>query len=101
MIQPPGLGGNPSAGHFRRAQGERLLDGILGEVDVAEHPDQRGHRSTRLLAEDPADQRVIDDRQGQPPAVSTNGQTSIGDEISLVTFAAHLSASSRSAASMM
>ena len=51
---------------------------------------------TGLLADDPADQRVVGDRQGQPPAVFAKGQTSIGDEISLVTFDAQPSASSRS-----
>ena len=88
-------------GPLPQGEGERLLDRVLGEIDVAEDPDQGGHRPTGLLAEDPADQRVIDDGQDQPPAVSTNGQTSIGDEISLVTFVAQPSAASRSAASMM
>ena len=64
VIQPPGFGGRPSTGHFRSAIGEGLLDRVLGEVDVAEDADQGGHRPTGLLAEDPADQRVVDDGQG-------------------------------------
>ena len=35
--------------------GEGLLNRILGDVDVAENPDQSGHRAPGLLAEDPAD----------------------------------------------
>ena len=62
VIQPPGLGGRPSAGHFRRATANASR--VLGEIDVAEDSDQGGHRSTGLLAEDPADQRVVDDGQG-------------------------------------
>ena len=84
-----------------QSEGEGLLDRILGQIDVAEDADQGGDRPTGLLTEDPADQRVIDDRQDQPPAVSAKGHTSIGDEISLVTFVAQPRAASRSAASMM
>jgi hypothetical protein len=82
-------------------EGERLLNRVLGEIDVAEDPDQGSHRPTGLLAEDPADQCFIDDEQVQPPSVAAKGQTSIGEEITLVTFDAQPSAPSRSAASMM
>ena len=50
-------------GPLPQGEGEGLLDRVLGEVDVAEDADQGGHRPTGLLAEDPADQRVVDDRQ--------------------------------------
>ena len=41
-------------GPLSKSEGERLLDRVLGDVDVAEDADQCGHRSTGLLAEDPA-----------------------------------------------
>jgi len=96
---PPGFGGNPSALHLRRAENECLLDRILGQ-SMSPNVRTRLAPTDRTPREDPADQRLIDDRQRQP-AVSTKGQTSIGDEISRVTFDAQPSASSRSAASMM
>ena len=50
-IQAPGLGGQPESGHLSTAMRERLLNRILGDVDVAEGADQRGDRTARLLAE--------------------------------------------------
>ena len=83
-------------------QGEGLLDRVLCKIDVAEDADQRGHRASGLLAEDQADPSFIDVRHvRQPPAVSAKGQTSMGEEMSRVTSDAQLSASSKSAASMM
>src|SRR5215216_3731804 len=43
-----------------QGDGERLLHGVLGEVDVTEDPDQGGHRPAGLLAEDPADLGLVD-----------------------------------------
>jgi hypothetical protein len=40
------------------------LDCVLGEVDVAEGADQGGDRSAGLLAEDPADRRVVEPGDG-------------------------------------
>jgi len=40
------------------------LDRVLGEVDVAEGADQSGDRSTGLLAEDPADRRIVEPGDG-------------------------------------
>jgi len=44
---------------------KRLLDRILGEVDVAEGADQGGDRSAGLLAEDPADRRFVEPGDGR------------------------------------
>jgi hypothetical protein len=65
-----GSGRDPAARVGRQAiarpggqgDGERLLDCVLGEVDVAEGADQGGDRSAGLLAEDPADCRVVEPR---------------------------------------
>ena len=101
VIQPPGLGGNPSAGHFRRARANAswtassarsMSPKILIRV-ATDRP--ASSRNIRPISASSTSGNV------QPPTVSTNGHTSIGDEISLVTFAAQPSASSRSAASMM
>jgi hypothetical protein len=48
------------------AQGdrERLLHGVLGEVDVTEDPDQGGHRLAGLLAEDPAHLGAVEPGRG-------------------------------------
>jgi len=43
-----------------QCDGERLLDCVLGEVDVGEGADQGGDRSAGLLAEDPADRRFVE-----------------------------------------
>jgi hypothetical protein len=47
-----------------QGDGERLLDCVLGEVDVAEGADQGGDRSAGLLAEDPADSRFVEPGDG-------------------------------------
>jgi hypothetical protein len=67
-----GSGRDPAARVGRQAvarpgaqgDGERLLDCVLGEVDVAEGADQDGDRSTGLLAEDPADRRFVEPGDG-------------------------------------
>jgi hypothetical protein len=64
----PGIRRQTVGRPFPQSEGEGLLDRILSEVDVAEDADQGGDRPTGLLPEDPADQRVIDDWQRQPPA---------------------------------
>ena len=67
-----GRGRDPAARVGRQAvarpraqgDGERLLDCVLGEVDVAEGADQGGDRSAGLLAEDPADCRFVEPGDG-------------------------------------
>ena len=71
VIQPPGLGGTPSARPLAQGDGERLLDRILGDVDVAEGADQGGDRSAGLLAEDPADLGLVDLGCGVSVALSS------------------------------
>jgi hypothetical protein len=39
---------------------ERLLHGVLGDVDITAEPDHRRQRPAELLPEDPADDRVVD-----------------------------------------
>ena len=64
----PCSGRDPAAWVWRQAvdrpalkgDRERVLDSILGDVDVAEAPDESGDGSTGLLAEDPADLRGVD-----------------------------------------
>ena len=60
VIQPPGLGGRPSRRPPAQRDGERVLDRILGDVDVAEDADQGGHRSAGLLAKDLADLGLVE-----------------------------------------
>lgn len=101
VIQPPGFGGSPPAGHFRNASANaswtassaRSMSPKIRIRVATERPD-----SSRKIRPISASSSMGND---QPPAVSTNGQTSIGDEISRVTFDAQPRASSRSAASMM
>ena len=64
MIHPAGLGGSPAAGHRLDRLGERVLDRLLGDVDVAEDAGQDGHRAAVLLAEDALDRRRA--RPGTP-----------------------------------
>jgi hypothetical protein len=66
-----GGGGDPGAGVRRqpglrpgRGRGqEGLLDRLLGQVDAAEDPDERGDRPAGLRAEDPADLVAVDAAQ--------------------------------------
>ena len=62
--RPVAGGGDDPAGRARRqagrrpalhGRGERVLDRLLGDVDVAEDADQDGHRAAVLRAEDPLD----------------------------------------------
>jgi hypothetical protein len=92
---------------------ERVLDGLLGEIEVAQDADQRGDRPSLLLAE-----QAVDDVVGgggvevQPalaptgawscsePEVSQIGRTSMDPARMPGHCAASASASSRSLASM-
>ena len=65
MIQAPGLAGTPRAGQRLQRGDERVLDGLLGEVEVAEHADQRRDRPALLLAEE-----AVDDGVGVGPGSS-------------------------------
>ena len=51
VIQAPGLSGMPRVRPRLERADEGLLDGLLGEVEVAEDADERRDRPPRLLAE--------------------------------------------------
>ena len=101
VIQPPGFGGRPAMGHFRRARAKaswtassaRSMSPKMRIRVATDRPD-----SSRKIRPISASSTTGKD---QPPAVSAKGQTSIGAEIVRVTFDAQPSAASRSAASMM
>src|SRR5450755_1264021 len=80
--------------------GEGLLDRLLGDVDVAEDADQRGHRAAVLGAEHPGDLQVTGSGQAgyRPSPRSVNGRTSVGSPVTCVNLRAHSSAASRSGA---
>jgi hypothetical protein len=83
-----GVGGRSIARPSLGCERERLLDGLLGEIEVAEEADQRGQDPPPLLAEDLLDQR------------STTGRTSIAPPIRAAGMRAASSiAESRSSAS--
>ena len=87
MIQPAGLGGSPSDGQRCDRRGERVLDRLLGDVDVAEDADQDRHRAAVLLAEDTLDLRGCG---AQYSASSWNGRTSIGSVVARASLRAPL-----------
>src|SRR6266851_4628458 len=68
---PPRGGGDPAARVRWQAvprpeakrQRERILDRVLGDLDLPEDPDQGGHGPAGLLAEDPADRGLIHTRR--------------------------------------
>jgi hypothetical protein len=83
-----GVGGGTFARPPLCGDRERVLSGILGEVDVAEEPDQRSEDAAPLVAKGLLDQR------------STTGRTSIAPPIRAVgTREASSIAASRSSAS--
>jgi hypothetical protein len=84
-------------------RGERVLDRLLGDVDVTEDADQDGHRATVLLAEHTLDLRGGQGRHAgyQPSGSSWNGRTSTGCVHARVALRPHASAESRSAALMI
>ena len=51
VIQAPGFFGTPSLGHGGHGRGERVLDRVLGELEVAHVTDQRRQDRGALLAE--------------------------------------------------
>ena len=59
MIHPPGFGGTPVAGQLLGRHHERVLDRLLGDVDVAEEADQGRDRPAGLLAEDLLDRALV------------------------------------------
>src|SRR5690606_12582195 len=91
-----GRGDDPPGGGRRRpvlrpaphGDGERVLDGLLGQVDVAEHAGEHGHGPAVLLGEDTCDVR------------HRSGRTSIGSPTISASLRPQPSASSRSAARM-
>ena len=111
---PVARGGDDPPGRARRQSrgwpppgrlGERVLDRVLGGVDVAEDAGQDGHRAAVLRAEDALD---VGGRgpghghgQDQPSAMSTIGRTSTGSLHAAVALRAQSSAASRSGALMI
>lgn len=101
VIQPPGFGGNPLTGHFLSATANaswtassaRSMSPKIRTSAATDRPDSswkiRPIRPSSTVGND------------QPPAVSANGQTSIGLDVAWVTRVAQPRAASRSAASMM
>lgn len=67
---------------------ERVLDGLLGNVDIAEDPDQDGDGATVLLAEYMFNLGGSEARRAwyQSSASSWNGRTSIGSGIARASF---------------
>ena len=64
MIHAPGLSGTPRSGHDLERRDERLLDRLLGEVEVAEDADERRDGPPLFLAEQAVDDGVrIDGRR--------------------------------------
>src|SRR5437763_2826613 len=56
---------------------ERLLSGLLGEVEVAEETDQRGEHPAPLLAEDLLQRRYRSTSERTSEGCSTTGRTSM------------------------
>ena len=109
VIQAPGLSGTPSLGPALERDDERLLDRLLGEVEVAEDADQGGDRPPRLVPEqavdDARDCAVYDARLRARPGSSEPDAVVVHHRADLDRrrpgagiFAAHSSASSRSVA---
>ena len=96
VSQPPGLGGTPSVGQRRSGLDEGLLDHLLGEVEVAEPPGQRGDDLAELGAED-----VLDRAVGHVGHSPWKGRTSTGPRQAFEPRAAMARAASRSGASMI
>src|SRR5262249_38099378 len=86
-----------------RRHGERVLDRVLGDVDVTEDADQDGHGATVLLTEDPADLGggQVRHARDQLPTRSRNGRTSIGSVVARASRRPHSRAASRSVAWMI
>ena len=57
VIHAPGLSGTPRTRPGLEGRDERVLDGLLGEVEVAEDADQRRDRPSLFLAEQAVDER--------------------------------------------
>ena len=70
MIQPAGLGGMPVGRPSLHGDGERVLDRLFGNVDVAEDADKDRHRAAVFRTEDPFDVGSIEHRHA---AIRTAG----------------------------
>ena len=55
--QAAGLAGSPVPRPALRGDRERLLNGLLGEIEIAEETDQRGKHAPPLVAENLFEQR--------------------------------------------
>ena len=101
----PRGGGDPRARVVRQARprpalqrdGEGLLHGLLGHVEVAQHPDEGRDRPPRLLTEQAVrDRRGVGAPYGAPGSgTSITGRTSIVPSLELGILAAASIASSR------
>ena len=87
-----GAGRESGRGPLFGSNGEGVLDGVFREVDVAQQPHEHRDRSAVLVEEDAGD---ID--HGTPP---WKGRTSTGSVVARDSRRAHLSAASRSGASI-
>jgi hypothetical protein len=84
------MAGNAVAWPPAGSDGERLLRGLLGEIEVAEEADQVGEDAAPLLSKDLLEQRYL----------STSGRTSIAPPIRAAGIRAAISsAASRSSPS--
>ena len=88
-----GIGRQPVAGPALQRDDERLLDGLLGEVEVAGEPDERRDRPSAFFAE-----QAVDDTLRRIDAYSNSmtGRTSMDPPFAAGILAAHSMASSRS-----
>jgi hypothetical protein len=71
-----GAGGQPGGGPSQHGRRERVLNRLLGDIDVAEVADQHGHGAAVVLAEEARD--LIDGRRAVHQCWSWNGRTSMG-----------------------
>src|SRR6185312_6363372 len=104
-------GGDDPAGGARRCAGGRpssrrldegILDALLGQVDVSEHPDEDCDGAPVVLPEHALDAGLVDARRhAHPPASFRNGRTSTGSVVALAALRAQSSAASRSGARMI
>ncbi len=76
VIQAPGLSGTPRPASVSSAVDERFLDGLLGEVEVAEDADERRDRPARFVAE-----QAVDDLVGGRRPARSAGPTRFGERL--------------------
>ena len=72
--QAPGLAGRPVARPALGGDRERLLGGLLGEVEVAEEADQGGEDAAPLVAEDLLESSALHQRPDLDRAAQAGGR---------------------------